>query len=224
MGLIQFSGYEWITKDRMNSPIGPGPNYFNPNNAYVDQEGKLHLKTTYNDTLKRWECAQATNVQSLGYGTYRFYIQGRVDNLDPQVVLGLYTYDDTDDKYAHREIDIEFSKWGNVDPTYKNSQYVIQPHEKDGNVRRFETTLNGESTTHEFKWTPQEVYFRSLHGFYKESPSNGYIINEWTYKGVDVPPAGHETPRINLWLSDGKAPQNGKEHEITIDKFEFDPY
>ncbi|AWG44824.1 hypothetical protein BEH_26065 (plasmid) [Priestia filamentosa] len=224
MGLVQFSGYNWIIKNSMGFPIGPGPNYFNSNNIYVDREGKLHLKTTYNDTLKRWECAQATGTQSLGYGTYRFYVHGRIDSMDPQMVLGLYTYDDNGSKYSHREIDIEFSRWGNTNPAYKNGQYVIQPSKKDGNVHLFQTNLNGGATTHEFKWLPQEIQFRSLHGFYRKPPMDGYIISEWIYRGSDVPTPGQETPRVNLWLSRGEAPQNGEEHEIIISKFEFIPY
>jgi hypothetical protein len=50
----------------------------------------------------------------------------RVDKLDPNMVLGLFTYD-SDPAFNNREIDIEASRLGNAaDPT--NAQFVVQPY------------------------------------------------------------------------------------------------
>lgn len=52
-----------------------------------------------------------------------------VSNFDPSVVVGLYTWDQSDTTHAdyNREIDIEFSKWNNPkDKT--NAQFVVQPY------------------------------------------------------------------------------------------------
>ena len=41
---IRFAGYEWIVKSGIHE--GPGPNGWNENNVWVDQNGYLHLKLT----------------------------------------------------------------------------------------------------------------------------------------------------------------------------------
>lgn len=100
---IQFSGYAWRVK-RHTTPVGPGPNLFSDSecNVWVDARGRLHLKITHGGS--RWECAEVICTRSLGYGTYRFYLDSEVHDLDPKVVLGLFTWSDTRD-FGYREID-----------------------------------------------------------------------------------------------------------------------
>ena len=64
---------------------------------------------------------------------YRFSVDSRLDTLDQNVVLGLFTYDHSPE-YSHREIDVEASRFG--DPGALNGQYVIQPWNSLGNRRR----------------------------------------------------------------------------------------
>ena len=126
---IAFSGYTWQVKSSTDV-VGPGPNYFSDSgaNVWVDQQGRLHLKLT--SSKGRWYCAEVVNMQSLGRGRYGFELDSAVNALDPNVVLGLFTWSD-DPAYANRELDVEFSRWGNAaDPT--NAQYVVQPYEHPG--------------------------------------------------------------------------------------------
>jgi hypothetical protein len=68
-----------------------------------------------------------------------------VDKLDPNVVLGLFTWSDKAPS-AHREIDIEFARWANAaDPT--NAQYVVQAYGGAGHLARF-TQLATATSTH----------------------------------------------------------------------------
>src|SRR3989442_12920365 len=128
--LIDFSGYTWSVKTSTGK-VGPGPNYFSDSTSsvWVDAQGRLHMKILKNKG--RWYCSEVILQESLGYGTYRFYLDSAVDGLDPSVVLGLFTWNDAPD-YNHREIDIEFSRWGSVNN--QNAQYVVQPYNLAQNI------------------------------------------------------------------------------------------
>ena len=217
---IRFSGYDWMVK---SSPgrVGPGPNYFSgsSNNVWVDLQGRLHMRITFSNG--RWYCAEVGTRRSLGYGAYRFYLDSPVDNLDPNAVLGLFTWSD-DPAYNNREIDIEFSRWGDATNT-NNAQYVVQPWDLPQHLLRFPVPSGMSATTHSFTWSSNRVYFRSLKGHYRTPPSNSYILRQWTFTGSGVPKAGGENARIKLWLMNGDAPTEGKTLEVIIKKFEFVP-
>lgn len=131
---LSFSGYEWKVK-ASRRPVGPGPNFFSDslNNVWVDAQGSLHLRITHRKN--RWYCAEVISQQSFGYGTYRFYLDTRVDKLDPNIVLGLFTWSD-DPEFDHREIDIECARWGNADND-TNAQFVVQPYDIPEHRLRF---------------------------------------------------------------------------------------
>ena len=218
---ITFSGYDWKVKS-CETPAGPGPNYFSDReeDVWVDEAGQLHLKITKRNGW--WYCTEAFTEASLGYGKYIFYVAGRVDQLDKNIVLGLFTWDETASEYNYREIDIEFSRWG--EETNDNAQYVVQPWDRPGNMKRFNIEVDDEYTTHIFNWTPDSIFFQSLHGHYPSAPAEDYIIESWTYTGNDIPPAGKENVRINLWLYKGNPPTDAEEAEIVIKAFQFIPH
>lgn len=204
--VLEFSGYTWTVKDH-NRKIGPGPNFFSKANVSVDSAGRLHL--SIQKSRNKWTVAEVINHASLGYGTYTWTI-GSAPVLDPNVVLGLFTWND-DPAYHHREIDIEYARWGNAsDPN--NAQYVVQPWDTAGNEHRWqESSLQGGST-HAFTWRPDRVEFVSR-------AADGTILHAWTYDGPDVPVPGGENPRINLWLFGGQAPTDGQPVEVIVDSF-----
>src|SRR5205823_3644548 len=159
---IQFSGHSWSVKTSAGK-VGPGPNYFSngASNVWVDALGRLHLKIT--KEKGRWHCAEIVSTESFGYGTYRFYLDSAVDNLDPNVVLGLFTWNDAPD-YNHREIDIEFSRWGVANN--QNAQYVVQPYTSLSNILRFDEPAGLVQSTHSFHWLSGSVEFESVRGVY----------------------------------------------------------
>ncbi len=217
---IQFSGYTWLVK-RHTSPAGPGPNYFSDSecNVWVDSRGRLHLKITR--AGNRWDCAEVINTQSLGYGTYRFYLDSEVHDLDPRVVLGLFTWSD-DPAYAHREIDIEFARFQG--PTGANAYYTIMPHIGSSAPQdAFNWLSNTPKSVHWFRWEPSRIVFQSIRGHRIPPPDPKYIHREWVYSGSTRPVPGGENPRINLWLLDGRPPTNNREVEVVIARFEFVP-
>lgn len=214
---LQFSGYTWGVKASA-APVGPGPNYFSDlgSDVFVDSSGRLHLKIVQRDG--HWYSTEIVHTQSMGYGTYTFELASRVDQLDPNVVLGLFTWDDLAPQSHYREIDIEFSRWGALQN--QNSQYVVQPYHVEGNFHRFDTILQSSLSTHLFEWRKERIDFASYQG----SPGDpGDEIETWSYTGAGISSPGLENTRLNLWLINGNAPSDGKEVEVVVEAFRFTP-
>ena len=204
---LSFGGLQWYVKSSAGK-VGPGPNYFSSANAFVDAGGRLHLRID-RDKRRRWQSAEVFASTSLGYGTYRWTVDGDVSDLDPNVVLGLFTWSD-DPAQAHREIDVEVASWGSTtDPT--NAQFVVQPWDAPDHMVRF--TQPAGTSVFEFTWSAGRVEFRSTVG--------ASIVREWTYTGADVPTPGDEKTHMNLWLMNGSPPVNGQPVEVVLSDFAF---
>ena len=207
---VEFGGHRWEVRDSGGEKQGPGPNLFSPDprDVWTDAKG-LHLRIVKRDG--QWRSTQVVLEKPLGYGTYRFTLDSPVDRLDPQAVLGLFTWDDAEED-AHREIDFEFSRW--EDPLRGNGQFVIQPYDKLGNIVRFE--LPGiRGSVHQFEWLPESVAFSSR-------TAEGRIVAEHVFAS-NLPKPGKEQAMINLWLIDGKPPRDGKPIEVVLRDFRFVP-
>jgi hypothetical protein len=222
---ISFSGHDWLVKNSVDTRIGPGPNYFSdsPKNVWVDTSGRLHLRIE--KRTGRWYSAEVVSAASFGHGTYRWYLDSSVDGLDPNVVLGLFTWND-DPANNHRELDIEFARWGNA--AYADGQYTVQPYIVAGNQYIFDEPSNLPQTTHSLVWapasggTPASATFKSVRGHVPASTDPSLRIAEYMFT-QGVPPAGGENARMNLWLFEGSAPQDRRDVEIVIKRFEFVP-
>ena len=217
--IFSFSGYEWWVK---SSPyhVGPGPNLFSDSrsNVWVDAEDQLHLQIKKDSDF--WKCAEVISSSSFGFGTYRFYTRDGEASFNENVVFGLFTWDDEPD-FNHREIDIEFSRWGN--PTDLNAQFVVQPWEKPGNVRRFEEPNDSGVSMHQFRWIEDRVEFESRSNVQLGMDGSGTLTAKWVYNGDDVPMPGGEAVRLNLWLLDGKSPSDNNPTSVIVVGFEFLP-
>ncbi|MFO7849471.1 MAG: serine protease [Spirochaetia bacterium] len=223
---IDFAGYSWHVKEALY-PAGPGPNYFSASrrNVYVDDEGALHLHIIHR--RERPYCSEVVTEEAFGYGSYLFYLEGAVDAIDPQEVLGLFTWD-TAPAENNREIDIEFSRWG-VSERRENGQYVVQPFSEE-RMYAFEFELSGDNSTHLLRWLPGRVDFASCHGHVEPSAIIGGqvpLIESWSYEGGTgsgpVPTAGDARVRINLYLYEGKPTPDREDQEIVIRDFLFIP-
>jgi hypothetical protein len=219
---VTFSGLHWLAKVS-SAKVGPGPNFFSQDNVSVDAQGRLHLKIT--KSAGKWQCSEVVLQEILGYGTYRFYVDSTLDNLDPSVVLGLFTWND-DPAYNHRELDIEFARWGSA--ANKNGWYTVQPYNVAGNQASFIQPSTTAGSTHILDWLRDpasgslSASFSSLFGFaIAPSPSNQLIYQNTFSNGV--PPTGGENVRMNLWLFQGRAPAGRNSVEIIVNKFEFVP-
>jgi hypothetical protein len=217
---LRFAGYDWVAKSATHE--GPGPNNWNENNVWVDQGGYLHLKLTKQGD--RWYCAEVLTKDRLGFGRYQFWVVGRLDRLDPNVVLGLFNYPTPDvGPDGTNEIDIEFAQWGKPEAPIGN--YTVWPA-REGLRRaskRFSMELKGEFTTHRFTWHSTSVAFESLHGHHDDN-SNKFA--DWLYQPDDQPAYISQKAmpvRINLWLFQGQPPRNGQQVELIVRSFKFMP-
>lgn len=214
--LLYFAGYEWRVK-ASDGPVGPGPNVFSDSidNVWVDTDGRLHLKIKRQGNT--YHCAEIILTKSLGYGTYIFNVASPVSDFDPNVILGLFLWSD-DPAYHYREMDIEFSRWG--DPQNLGGQFVIQPWDTAGNLERF-AVPPGSTSSHGFTWMPDAVDFASVCGLDYWTTGPNQLIHSWSYTGADIPPPGDESVRMNLWLMWGYAPIDGEEVEVVVSDFHF---
>ncbi len=217
--IIEFSGLKWKVKSS-SERMGPGPNHFSNSvdNVWVDENGQLHLKMTH--TEGKWYCAEVVTVEPLGYGSYQFKLSSRVEQLDKQAVLGLFTWDTAAPQYNYREIDIELSRWG--EDTGLNAQFVVQPWDRADNRHRFAIDPQLNFSTYNFVWTPESIQFLSFVGE-AQSPDPKNIVEQWSYTGANIPPAGPGNARINLWLLGGLPPSDKQDIEMILSSFEYIP-
>lgn len=217
---LRFSGYDWWVKKSGPGPVGPGPNYFSdsPDNVWVDAQGRLHLRITHR--TNQWQCAELVSARTFGYGSYRFQLESPADDLDPNAVLGLFTWSD-DPAYAYREIDIECARWGNAaDPN--NAQFVVQPYDQPGHLARLAVPAGQTNAALLFTWETNRVRFQAQRGRFSPQPAPGAVITNWTCS-LGVPQTGDENVRLNLWLFNGQAPARQQEVEVIISQFQFVP-
>ena len=217
---ISFSGHTWVIRSSGRS--GPGPNYWEPNNVFVDTNGYLHLRLTQRDG--KWYCAELYTRERLGFGRYEFWLTGPVDKLDHNVVLGLFNYPTSDvGPDATHEIDIEFAQWGNRSAPIGN--YTVWP--ATNSVRRqsksFAFTPAGDSSQHSFTWTTTNVVFESCG---EQGGNQTRRLASWVFQPPN--PAACISQKampvhINLWCFQGKPPSDAKEVELIVRDFKFTP-
>jgi len=241
---IQFSGRTWTVKYGTNQ-MGPGPNYFSYSfdDVFVDTKDRLHLKIAEHDG--KWYSTEVVCDDNTGYGKYIFTVIGDFVNMPENIVLGLFTWDDsTFYEQANSEIDIELSKWGDtaaVNPLTYSVQpvsfYITYP-ERTHIAETDSTDLIGVST-HVINWTPSLITWQSYTGY---EVDENKLISEWSFdlnnparvkfegdeesEPVIIPAPGKTTnARINFWILTSVAayPTDQLEHEVIIDSYEYIP-
>lgn len=215
---LTFAGHTWTV--RPNSVGGPRNNTWCEDNAFVDSSGYLHLKLT--NTGGAWCSAQVESTDRMGYGTYQWQLNSRVDLLDKNVVFGLFQYPTADvGPDGTNEIDIEFTKWGNSLSNGLN--YTVYPAQAGltETTQNFPISLNGDYTTHRYIWQSQSVHFQSTNGHYDTSP---YPIADWTFAPFNPQQRIGSQPMpvyMNLWIT--APPSNNQPVEVVISNFTFTP-
>jgi len=218
--MLSFSNYTWNVK---SGSATPGPNSWNPNNAYVDSNGRLHLRITFDSITKKWDCAEVWTTDTLGFGTYEWYLEGPIDQLDKNIVLGLFNYPASPKvPDATNEIDIEFAKWGIE--TNKAGNFTVWPatllNGFTNQTYPFKVSHIYPKTSHRFIWSASSVIFQSYKGWNMEIDS---LIARRSFKSKNPKlfiPHTAEPVHLNLWLFKGMPPSNNKPVEIIIDKFQ----
>jgi len=208
-----FAGLMW---ERKIGCGGPGPNCWAPANAAVDSDG-VHLKLTR--VASRWYAAEIRTADPVAAGSYSVRLIGRPDLLDPNVVLGVFLYDDAAGDAGNpcpAELDLESGRFG--DPMAANGHFVTYGSGLCGatDVVDFPYTLNGTYTTHQIDWTPGSVSFRLLHGHRCAAESPDYTIAERRFDSAAIPASGGMRLHLNLWAFAGQAPTDHAEAEVVL--------
>ncbi len=210
--ILRFSGYEWTVRDGAEDR-GGDVSTFGPRNAWVDQEGLLHLRM--GDTDGHWLCAEVKLTRSLGYGTYLFKVRDSAD-LSPSAVLGMFTVDEQHGEEPRAELDIELSRWGK--PAGHNAMYVVQPYYVPGNVHRFSVPVGTQ--THILRWGPSTASFKSEEDSSPKSKARD--LTEHTFTS-GIPAQADESVHINLYDFLHSRNKLQRPAEVVIEKFEFLP-
>lgn len=208
---LAFSGYEWelraIPSDR------GGANDYDPENAWTDADGFLHLRLAKRN--ERWTSVEVINTRSLGYGTYSFVVRD-TSQLDRAAAVGMLTWDEQGADQNHRELDIEISQWG-VEAE-NNAQYVVQPYYVPANVSRFAAPAG--RLTHAFRWEPGRALFRTMRGAVPGLAAPAIAEHEFT-AGIPVP--GTERVRMNLYFFRYAPDPPSRDVEVVIERFQYLP-
>jgi len=211
--LLRWSGYDWAVRPTTAS-AGPGPCSWSdtPLHASVDPATDA-LTVSIAQDGSTWNSVELVGPH-LGYGKYSFTLSTDPAGIDIRPVLGLFTYDDTDNgTYAYREIDMEVTKWDWA-PEPSRMWYTVQPtSEPMASDHGLDT---GIPYLCEFTWQSGQVYFRTL-------DQAGNLLGEHLVtQGVFAP--GAETIRVNLWISGGTGvPSDGQPCSMTLNSFAFTP-
>lgn len=203
---LDFAGYPWTVKSS-TVPVGPGPNLFDAAGPFVDASGALHLRIL--KTPSGWQSSEVVLNPTLGYGTYSWTVKGPLPSLDPNVVLALFTYDDSGTSPSNREIDFEASRFADAEDT-TNAQYVVQPYQTPGNLERI-TLPDPHRTTVVMTWVPGTVTF------------SADSLPTWTNSSSSVPTSSTEQVHMSLWLFRGVHPSNKQQVSVKVTDFQFTP-
>jgi hypothetical protein len=218
---IHWSGREWKITSGGMAGVAKG----DPRNVSIDAKGFLHLRIVKRDG--QWTASEVFTVETMGFGTYQWIVEGDVYRMDPTTVLGLFPYGPVHHMGvdAENEIDIEFSQWNNTCHRC-NADFTVYPatgHRRPDGKSAWEDNFfvtGGSLTTARIEWSHDRIAFTLINGA-QPLGQTGDVIKTETYSSsaADIPqealPVG-----INLWCFK-KTP--AKDQEVIMRSFEFAP-
>jgi hypothetical protein len=210
---LTFSGYDWHVRT-ISSDRGGMNNLYDPDNAWIDPRGALHLRIK--KRAGRWSCAEVVLNRSLGYGTYITVVRD-TSHLEPAAVLSLTTFDDWGGEEHFREMDVEMSRWGDAG-SRNNAQYGIQPFYIPGNLAPF--VAPSGTLTHVLHWELGRASFKTVRG--SSDRPGAPVVAEHVFT-TQVPTPGKETFQLLFYVVDSEKSPMQKETEVVIEKFEYLP-
>ncbi len=175
-----FSGYAWDVK--AGTDLGPGHTDWSSNNVRVDAAGALHLGITR--VGNTCYSAELSSRRRFSFGRFQWWVEGPISSFDPKAVLGLFLIDDRGPK-GKNEIDIEYSRWGNLLSPPGNFVVWPAPGAAEGCPTGWRLTIDpggwhckfsfptpfGRYTTQRFTWSRGNISFDELGGFYADQSS-----------------------------------------------------
>jgi MYXO-CTERM domain-containing protein len=217
---IDWRGHEWNVTGGGMAGVCRG----DAANVSVDASGHLHMRIANNGGT--WTAAEIFSTDKIGFGTYQWQIEGPTDELDKNVVVGLFPYGPAGGlgSSGNNEIDIEFARWGN--DAWPNGNYTVWPPSGSTTASHtFAFSLDGgTSITTRFTWSSTKIDFATLSGFVAVDASSG-LVDSWTFAPAD--PSSRITQEamplgMNLWCFENP-PSDGQDVEIVVRDFQFVP-
>jgi len=210
---LKFSGYDWNVRT-IASDRGGTNNLYDPDNAWTDASGALHLRMR--KKAGRWSCAEVVLNRSLGYGTYVVTVRD-ASHLEPAAVFSMHTFDESGGDEHYREIGVEISRWGDA-ANRNNAQYAVQPFYVPGNVSGFKVPSG--TLTHTIRWESGRAKFTTVRG--TSATGEGPVVAEHEFTS-GVPTPGQEKVQLFFYVvaSDKNPLQKGG--DIVVEKFEYFP-
>jgi len=210
---LKFSGYDWEVRT-IASDKGGTNNLYDPDNAWTDASGALHLRIRKKGD--RWSCAELFLSRSLGYGTYLVTVRD-TSRLEPAAVFSMFTFEDWGGEQHYREMDLEVSRFGEA-ASKNNAQYVIQPFYVPGNLFAFAAPSG--TLTHSLRWESGRATFKTFRG--KSAGPGAPVVSEHVFTS-GVPSAGQAKARLILYVVASDKNPLQKDNEVVVEKFEYLP-
>lgn len=212
-GSLRFSGYDWDVRT-IASDKGGTNNLYDPENAWTDGRGALHLQIKKKSG--RWSCAEIFLKRSFGYGTYVVTVRD-ISHLEPAAVFSMFTFDQWNAEQHYREMDVEVSRWGDA-ASKNNTQYVVQPFYNPGNLFAFAAPPG--RLTYLMRWESEHVTFKTFRG--RSTGAGASVVSEHEFTS-GIPSPGEAKPRLIFFVvaSDKNPLQNPS--EVVVEKFEYLP-
>ena len=216
---LDWKGYTWNVTTGGMAGVAAG----SAANVSVDASGYLHLRIQKNGDT--WTAAEIFTTTRLGFGSYQWQVDGPIDVLDKNVVLGLFPYGPAagigDD--GTNEIDIEYSRWGQADGP--NGDWTNYPASGStiGELSYTFSLAGGTLSTSRFIWTKTSIEDFLLAGLQPPSSTTS-LIKSWKYSPANATtniPQQALPLGMNLWCFD--IPSDGKNVEIVVRDFQFVP-
>jgi hypothetical protein len=215
---IQWAGHNWSVTDYHNGVI-------TSRNVWVDPSGNLHMKLIYENGS--WHVVVLVMDDYVGYGTYNWtiatdldYIEDVKDGGNPSFVFSPFLYDNSlAGQYAYGEMDVELSKWGEVDGS-TNCDWTIWP--ADHKIKR--NHFEGPNNTYTIEWMSDHIKF-SVSG-----PQQKYAEYVFTNLSQIPPVTGNMQNIISIWQfpsADPPPPYSGASYyeiEVVLSNFNMTPY
>jgi hypothetical protein len=224
---IHWKSFDWKAT---SGPIGGGVVSGSPANVTIDAAGALHLRIR--NLQGKWTGAELFTQTSLGFGTYQWVLQGNnFYSMEPQIVLGLFTYGPTKKigVDGENEIDTEFSNWnGTAVPANTRADFTSYPatgYRKGNNVAAHENNFyiaapSTPTTTVRMTWSRDTILWQVMAGTVPLG-TTGPILKTDTFRGTATSVPQAPCPLgINFW-SFKVAPT--RPIEVVVQDFQFAP-
>ena len=216
---ITWAGHDWKVTSGGMAGVARG----DPANVTIDADKYLHMRIV--NRQGKWAAAEVFTTDRMGFGTYQWVVEGKVYDMDPTTVLGLFTYGPTHHigTDAENEIDIEFSQWNKTCKDC-NADFTVYPstgNRKPNGVSAWEDNfrVGGENlTTARMEWRSDHIVFTLMKGV-QPIGTVADVIKTETYSSdkTNIPQVAAPVG-INLWCFK-KAPAT--DQSVVIRDFQF---